>query len=141
MKRWIVGIFAVAVLATVSMANDSIVGSWKTIDDKTGKAKSIVSIYKKDGKYFGKIKKILKKDPNNPDMICKNCKKDKKDKKLLGMIILENMTKNSDIYENGTILDPENGKYYKCKIWLENGKLKVRGYIMFLYRTQTWIRY
>ena len=56
------------------------------------------------------------------------------------MDIIENMTMVDETLENGTILDPENGKIYKCKIWLEDGKLKVRGYIMFLYRTQTWHR-
>ncbi|RLA75508.1 MAG: DUF2147 domain-containing protein [Epsilonproteobacteria bacterium] len=140
MKRWIVGVFVMAVLATVSIASDDIVGSWKTIDDKTGKAKSIVSIYKKGGEYFGKIEKLLIKNPDNPEQICLNCKDERKNKSLIGMDIIENMTMVDETLENGTILDPENGKIYKCKIWLEDGKLKVRGYIMFLYRTQTWHR-
>jgi len=37
-------------------------------------------------------------------------------------------------------MDPETGKVYDCKIWLENGQLKVRGYVAFFYRTQTWLR-
>jgi len=122
------------------MANDNIVGSWKTIDDKTGKPKSIVSIYKKDGNYFGKIEKLLRKNPDNPKQICLNCKDSRKNKSLIGMDIIENMTMVDGALEKGTILDPENGKIYNCKIWLEDGKLKVRGYIMFLYRTQTWFR-
>ncbi len=140
MKRWIVGILSVLILATISMANDNIVGSWKTIDDKTGKPKSIVSIYKKDGNYFGKIEKLLRKNPDNPKQICLKCKDGRKDKSLIGMDIIENMTMVDGALEKGTILDPENGKIYNCKIWLEDGKLKVRGYIMFLYRTQTWFR-
>ena len=41
-------------------------------------------------------------------------------------------------YKGGTILDPEDGKVYKAEVWVEDGKLKVRGYIGFLYKTQTW---
>jgi len=43
-------------------------------------------------------------------------------------------------WRDGRILDPNNGKYYDCQIWLEDNKLKVRGYIGFFYRTQEWIR-
>ena len=54
------------------------------------------------------------------------------------MVIITNLQKNGDVYEGGEILDPKKGKIYKCKIWLENGVLKVRGYWGFIYRTQTW---
>ncbi len=56
------------------------------------------------------------------------------------MEIIKDMELSGDTWEGGKILDPENGNVYRCKIWVENGDLKVRGYIMFLYRTQTWIR-
>jgi uncharacterized protein (DUF2147 family) len=44
---------------------------------------------------------------------------------------------------NDGILDPDNGKYYNCKMWVDKedpDRLIVRGYIAFLYRTQTWYR-
>jgi uncharacterized protein (DUF2147 family) len=45
-----------------------------------------------------------------------------------------------DEWEDGTIMDPDNGKVYDCKLWVEDGKLKVRGYVAFFFRTQTWVR-
>ena len=60
-------------------------------------------------------------------------------KPIVGLEIIRDMKKDGDEYAGGDILDPENGKVYRCKIWVENGKLMVRGYIAFLYRTQTWL--
>ena len=56
------------------------------------------------------------------------------------MEIITSMEMSDEVWEDGEILDPENGNIYRCKIWIEEGKLKVRGFIMFLYRTQTWIK-
>jgi uncharacterized protein (DUF2147 family) len=47
---------------------------------------------------------------------------------------------NGDRYEDGTILDPEDGKIYRGEIWVEDGKLKIRGSLGPLYRTRTWLR-
>ncbi|HRT54643.1 MAG TPA: DUF2147 domain-containing protein, partial [Flavobacteriales bacterium] len=65
---------------------------------------------------------------------------DRKDQPVLGMEIIRDMVKDDDEWEDGTILDPENGKVYDCKLWLEDGKLMVRGYVAFFYRTQEWVR-
>ncbi|SET85524.1 DUF2147 domain-containing protein [Thalassotalea agarivorans] len=113
-------------------------GKWKTIDDDTGEAKSIVEIYQKDGKLYGKIADLLQK-PN--DTLCDKCQGDLKDKVLVGMDIIYAMEQDGDKYSEGEIMDPENGKYYDCKLWLDDkNTLKVRGYIGFFYRTQTWYR-
>ena len=126
---------------SLSMYSQDILGKWKTVDDETGANKSIVEIYKKDGKIFGKVIKILK--PFDEKTLCQNCEGDKKDKPILGMVIIKNLEKDGEYYRNGTIFDAENGKEYKCRIALdkETGKLQVRGYIAFLYLTQYWIRY
>jgi uncharacterized protein (DUF2147 family) len=60
-------------------------------------------------------------------------------KKVIGLEVIRNMVCDGSEWEDGDILDPENGKVYRCKLWVENGKLQVRGYIAFLYRTQTWL--
>jgi uncharacterized protein (DUF2147 family) len=115
---------------------------WKTIDDETGEAKSVVDIYKYEGKIYGIIIEIL--DPNNKNSLCEKCKGSKKDKPILTMIIIDGLTKNDDIYEGGTILDPENGKTYKCRLKLDEENkdlLRVRGYLAFFYKTQYWKRY
>lgn len=122
-----------------TLQSQSIVGTWKTIDDDTGEAKSHVKIWKDENdKYFGKIVKILKEE--NRDNTCTKCTGEKKNQPILGLVIIEDIEKEDDEYEDGTILDPENGKVYDCKLWIEDGKLQVRGYWGWFYRTQTWER-
>ncbi|MFY0606690.1 MAG: DUF2147 domain-containing protein [Cyclobacteriaceae bacterium] len=121
-----------------------VLGKWKTIDDQTGKARSIVEIVERDGKVYGSIVQLFRSPEEDPDPICELCPGDRKDQKVIGMEIIREMVreKSSGEYEDGEILDPESGDVYDCKIWLdESGNLKVRGYIMFLYRTQTWLPY
>lgn len=118
-----------------------IIGKWKTIDDNTGKARSIVEIYKKGDKVFGKVVKLFREPGEDPDPICEECSGKKKNQKVIGMEIITDMVFDEDDneYDKGEILDPENGKVYDCKLWVEEGKLKVRGYLYFLFRTQTWL--
>ncbi|TXE20816.1 DUF2147 domain-containing protein [Psychroflexus gondwanensis] len=121
--------------------SQEVYGEWKTIDDNTGIAKSIVEVYEQNGKVFGRIKKILKKDQR--DVRCVNCKGDLKNQKVEGMVILKDLSKDEDEFEDGTVTDPENGKTYNAKIWLNEDDpdvLMVRGYLSFLYRTQEWKR-
>jgi len=120
------------------LASESIVGVWKTIDDETNKVKSHVQIVEKNGKFYGKVVKLLK-DP--PDKLCTKCEGEKKNKPVVGMEIVWNMSLDDDEYQGGKIMDPKNGKTYTCKMWLEDkNKLKVRGYVAFFYRTQYWFR-
>ena len=118
------------------------IGTWKTIDDNTGEAKSHIEVFEKGGKLYGKISKLLL---SPPDKICEACKGDKEGKPLMGMLILEDLEPYSDYWKNGTIMDPENGKDFGCSIWFEDkadpNTLSVRGkHWTGLYRTQTWHR-
>ncbi len=122
---------------------DPIIGKWKTIDDETHEPKSIVEIYMKDGKFYGRIDSLFRKPGEDPNPICDKCPDDdpRKNKPVKGMEIIKDMVKKGNEYVDGTILDPKKGKIYKCKLWLDgHNKLMVRGYILFLYRTQTWYR-
>ena len=122
-----------------SINAQSIAGKWKTIDDETGKEKSVIEIYKRGNKYFGKVIDIL--DTTKKNNSCTECTDSRKDQPILGMEIIKDLEQDDDEFENGTILDPKNGKIYDCKIWLENkNTLNVRGYISLFYRTQKWIR-
>lgn len=129
-----------ALFISPSLVAQSILGKWKTIDDETGKPKSIVIIYEEGGKVYGKIEKLFREPGEDPDPICDDCTDHRKDQKVVGMVIITDMEKDDDEWTGGEILDPKNGKVYRCKIWLEDGDLKVRGYIAFLFRTQTWKR-
>ncbi len=119
----------------------TVTGKWKTIDDETGEPKSIVEIYEKNGKIYGKVIEIL--NPAKKDAKCTNCKGDEKDKPILGLVIIKGLSKDGSEWNGGQILDPNKGKSYKCTISLDGkDKLNVRGYvgISLLGRTQTWHR-
>ncbi|MEC4003812.1 DUF2147 domain-containing protein [Flavobacterium sp. SUN052] len=119
----------------------SVLGKWKTIDDETGKEKAVVEIYEVDGKIYGRIVEILEAEHRYKKCIL--CQGSDKDKPIMGLIFIKGLTKDGDEYSGGKILDPKNGKLYKCYITLENkDKLKVRGYIgiSLFGRTQYWYR-
>lgn len=133
----------------LNVSAQTIVGSWKSIDDETGEAKSIIKIYKaKNGKYYGKIEELLNRAKGDEDPYCKECpKKDYRyNKRIITMNIISSMKASSDMKsaDSGTILDPKSGKIYKCSMSVSDDgkKLDVRGYIGFslLGRTQTWIK-
>ena len=125
-------------------AQNTPVGTWTTIDDKTQKPKSVVEIYQaKDGSLAGRVTEILQSD-RGPNPICDKCSGDRKDKPVKGMVILWGIRQKGDTWEGGQILDPKNGKTYSVKVTpVEGGKkLDVRGFMGFsmLGRTQTWVR-
>ena len=119
----------------------NIIGKWKTIDDNTGKEKSIVEIYEKAGKYFGKITQLY--DVASQNKKCDKCEGENKNKPIIGLVIIKNMIKDGVVFSGGTITDPSNGKVYSCKFEnIKNDKITVRGFIGFSLfgRSQTWIR-
>jgi uncharacterized protein (DUF2147 family) len=121
----------------------SCVGSWVTIDDATNKKKSIVELFKTDTKLYGKIIKLYPREGRGDDPKCVKCTGDKKNKPILGMQIVSGLKWNGEEWAGGTIVDPENGKTYSVKLWVDadnDKKLSVRGYIGPFFRTQTWLR-
>jgi len=129
------------------LAPASPVGRWRTIDDATRKPKSIVAIWEEGGKLYGKVEQVLDPKPDDPDPKCTKCQGELKDQPILGMRILWDFRPDQsqrNKWSGGRILDPDNGKTYRCTLNLaEDGKrLLVRGYIGIpvLGRTQTWIR-
>ena len=131
--------------AATSMAQAaSPTGLWQTIDDKTGQPKALVQIVQDgDGTLTGKILTGLGSN-DDPNRRCTACTDSRKDQLMKGMTIINGMKADGDTWDGGQILDPENGKVYKCKMHLDEGgqKLVVRGYIgvSLLGRSQTWIR-
>ncbi|TDM00054.1 MAG: DUF2147 domain-containing protein [Flavobacteriaceae bacterium] len=142
MKKFISFVFAF--FFAISMVSaQSLEGTWKTIDDVDGKPSSYVKIFKsKDGKYYGNVVKIM--DPKEQDSKCDDCTDYRKNQKILGMQILKDLKQEGKTtkYSGGNILDPENGKVYKCFVVLNGDKLQVKGYIGIeaLGRSQTWYR-
>ena len=130
--------------STVSaLAQMTPVGTWHTVDEKTGEIKSQIVVSEAGGVVSGKIDKLLRKDAKQ-DAVCDECSDDRKGKPLLGLEIIRGAKKAADknVWEDGKILDPENGKNYTLRLTpIEGGKkLEVRGSIGPFGRTQTWIR-
>jgi len=91
----------------------------------------------------GRIDKLLGKNAK-PDDKCTECSDDRKGKPMVGLEIIRGGKKaeGKDAWENGKILDPENGKEYRASFTPIDGgkKLEVRGYLGPFWRTQTWNR-
>lgn len=128
-------------------ANISPLGYWKTIDDVTGKPKSILHIYQSGNALYGRIVKIYPRPGYDENEVCSACRGSRHNQRIVGMVIMEGMRQtanNPAEWSNGHILDPLSGKTYSCTITVINGgrDLNVRGYIGFSLfgRTQTWIR-
>lgn len=140
--KTIISILVVFLFSPSLYSKDSdITGTWKTIDDKSKKVRSLVELTIKDHKLYGTITKLYPNDgePDNP--LCEECSGERKNQPMLGMQIIDGLELNKNEWKNGEILDPNNGKTYDSKIWLEDGKLQVRGYIGFFFRTQEWIKH
>ena len=138
-----IGIIALLLLAVnINAQISSILGDWKTVDDKTGEQRSIVTIYKgSDGLYYGKISKMLMY--TDLDLKCDQCKDEDHNKPIVGLVIIRGMKAENGELVGGKVLDPESGKFYYGKIYLKDGKLVLRGSLDkrgFFGRNQTWIR-
>lgn len=124
-------------------ADDTPVGTWRQVDDATGKVKSIIQITDNSGQLQAKVLQVLISD-DGPHPVCKKCDGERKDQPIEGMTIMWGVAKDGDVWDGGKILDPQSGTVYKVKLSLEDGgqKLDVRGYVGFalMGRTQTWIR-
>ena len=132
-----------ATLATATEGTSPI-GLWKTIDDKSGKPKSLVRIAEVSGELRGTVEKLFIEPTEEANPKCFKCTDERKDKPVIGMTIITGMKADGDHFAGGQILDPNNGKVYKSKMELEDKgkKLKVRGYIgvPMLGRSQVWVR-
>ncbi|MFN0203350.1 MAG: DUF2147 domain-containing protein [Bacteroidia bacterium] len=135
--------FMLCFFACTSVLAQTPIGRWKTIDDETGKPKSIMKIWEDKGKLYGVVEQLFREPNEDQDPICDKCTDYRKNKKIKGMILLSGLSKSGKEWSGGTITDPNNGKTYSCYISMESpDKLKVRGYIgvSALGRTQYWHR-
>jgi len=140
-----VAAFLMTTASVVAMAQATPAGLWKTIDDDGKTEKSLVRITDAGGVVTGKVEKIF--DPAKATAKCDKCEGELKDQPVVGMTIISGVKQDpeeTNLWNGGQIVDPNNGKTYKVRLKpIEGGKkLEVRGYIgtPFLGRTQTWIR-
>ena len=140
-NRILLALLALVMRVGASAQLSAILGDWKTVDDKTGEKRSVVTIYKgSDGLYYGKISKMLM---YGSDLRCEACKDEDHNAPIEGLVIIRGMKAEDGQLVGGKVLDPESGKFYYGKIYLKDGKLVLRGSLDkrgFLGRNQTWIR-
>ncbi len=118
----------ITLILAFSISSQTIFGKWNSKNDETGEVDSVIEVYEKEGKAYAKIIEI--KDADRQNSVCEQCEGSNKNKKILGLNILTGLEKDGKEWSGGTILDPRNGKVYKCYIKLTNkNKLKIRGYI------------
>jgi uncharacterized protein (DUF2147 family) len=118
----------------------SAVGHWQIIN-RDGKPGGKVDTYLVEGKLFGKVVEV--RPGRDPKDVCEKCSGELKNQPILGMIIMRNFHPEGEDWVGGTVIDPENGKEYKGKIWsVGQDRLSMRGYvgISLLGRTESWVR-
>ena len=128
------------ILTLFALNAQSPIGLWQNIDDEDGKPKSHIEIYEQEGKLYGKVVKLLEGATLS---VCSKCKDERKNQPIEGMVILWDLEKDGDEYDDGYIIDPKKGKTYNCKISMESADvLDVRGYlkVSIFGRTQQWTR-
>lgn len=142
MSRTLLAI-AMGLISFSAAAQMTPVGLWRNLDDKTGEAKAEIRIVDNAGVLSGKVVKRLLKNAK-PEDVCEKCSDDRKGAPLLGLELIRGAKKAEGkvVWEDGKILDPENGRDYTLRLTpIEGGKkLEVRGSIGPFGRTQTWER-
>ncbi|TSA28528.1 DUF2147 domain-containing protein [bacterium] len=145
MKKLLLLILSFIFVAMALHADElSPVGHWKTIDDETGQAKSIVNIWIENGEMKGKVVELFRKPDEEQNPVCAKGSGDLTGKLIKGTTIMWGLTEDKNgWWDGGKILDPKKGKIYNCKIrTIEDGsKLQVRGYIKAIIRigrSQIW---
>lgn len=124
-----------------SATAQSIQGKWKIFNKHTGQVRSIIEVFKKDQKIYGKVLHIM--DPEDQDNLCTECKGKDKNQKIEGLVLVKDFKKDGPEYVDGTITNPSDGRIYDAKLWLDEDNpniLHVRGYIAFFYKTMEWER-
>ena len=155
MKKFIFAALLLSVFAGFAFAEDPVEGYWVSINEE-GKLTAGWQIYEKDGVLYGKILAVAGKAR---DTIAAAVKESYKDFPVEGAV--NKMTvagtpwiwglskKNTGQWAGGNIVDPADGKMYKCKITFRaaDGKkfkedtLEMRGEIgMGIGRSQFWKR-
>lgn len=130
--------FVFFVVLSIAATAQDIVGTWVTYDDKTDEPMSHVEVYKKNGRLYGKVVKVLAGD----DTPCVNCKGDLKGKPVKGMEVFHGLTDNGTRWtQKKGVFDPNSGYTVDGEVWLsDKNTMKVKGKIGLLSVTQTWKR-
>jgi uncharacterized protein (DUF2147 family) len=113
-------------------------GVWKSISERSGEAESLIRIIETDGEFTGTVIRVFAPPAESLNPLCERCSGELKGQPIVGMQILRGQR------GEGEILDPDEGRVYRCALTLleDGAKLEVRGYvgISLFGRSQVWLR-
>lgn len=136
MKKHI--LLLVSLLFSVSLFSaEKVTGYWQSIDDETGLVKSISVIYEYNGKVYGRLLVTYEDDGSLADQAAL-ADKIVGDPPYVGLDFIWNLQDRGKKWSKGKILDPKPGKIYSCDMWIDKGKLVVKGKIGPFGRSQVW---
>ena len=128
--------------AQLSAQLSGIAGGWQTSND-AGQTDGLVRIVESAGGHDISVLAVFSPPAPSSAPLCGLCEGELRDKPVVGMVIARGLRRDGEGW-TGTILDPDEGKAYRCVLHLADGgrTLKVRGYVGLpvFGRTQTWTR-
>ena len=130
--------------SALGQAGEHIEGRWLTFDGDTKARRALVDIRRQGPWFKGTIVELYLRPGEDPDPVCEECPGAARGKKIRGLEILS-LEAGRDASEfQGRVLDPEEGRVYRCTAVLEPGgkRLALRGYVVLplFGRSEIWIR-
>lgn len=122
----------------------SLAGLWTTYSDRNGKADALVRIVEENGQFHGIVEAVFSPPAPSAHPLCEECPGELRNQPIVGMRILRGLRWDGAQYSGGEILDPDEGRFYRCSARIAQGgqELQLRGYIgiPLFGRTQKWKR-
>ncbi len=120
-----------------AQSDDQVIGQWNTMD-RFGQPESLVELYKNGEELQGRIVKLY--DEAKQDAVCEACFDDRENQPIAGLVFITGLENEGKQWINGTVLDPETGSEYDCKLWLDGDTLKLKAGFGFISQTKEWKR-
>ncbi len=127
----------VALVSSVAYAADPAEGFWKSVSEETNKVTAYWQLKVEGGVLNGYMVSYPDMKPTDT---CTKCDDEFENKPTVGTAWLHLTRLKKGKWDKGYIWHTGKGKQYKAEVWVEGGKLKVKGKIAFFSATQTWIR-
>lgn len=142
-KKLLLSVFGLALLAVsafaIAQSATSPIGRWKTLDDETGKAMTVVEVYTaKNGNLAAKIVENIAAPAT-----CTECSGKDKGKSIIGMPVLWDLKNKDGVWSDGRGFKPSTGDSFRAKSVkvIDGGrKLEVTGCKSIFCRSATWVR-